>query len=1119
MLETLVRTALGFALFMMVFVATNGGVVAQNRSNIEIVPQLGHPGRGTITSATFSPDGRAVLSGGESSLKLWDAATGQLVRTFTDNSSNSPVYSAVFSPDGRSVLSAGTDKIIRLWDLATGRPIRTFEGHGDIVISVAFSPDGRNVLSGSQDKTVKLWDSNTGRLLRTFEGHTGSVVRVAFSPDGRTLFSGSQDKTTKLWGADTGRLIKTVEGHSVAALSPDGRNALSVDNKTLKLWQIATGDLLRMFEGHSLGVNSVAFSPDGHTAVSGGTDWEDLPISAPRRTVKLWDLASGKLLRTFADAVADKLARESWGAGRGIVPSVAVAPDGRSVLATFSTTLKLWDVATGQLRTIEGHGGVVNALAYFPDGRSILSGTYGRPLRLWDATSGRLVRSFDDRLNAVTSLTFSSDGLRVLVCFDATYGLWDVATGHLVRTFDEGATASALSPEGRTVLTASPAGMSGSNIRTLKLWDASTGGLLHTMEIPEQDGVAAVAFAPDGRSALTAGFAGALRHWDVTTGTLIRTFEGHSATVLSVAFSADGRSIISSSDRLSDSDNESKTLKLWDVASGRLLRNFEGHTGAVYSVAFSPDSRSVLSGGQDKILRLWDAATGRLLRSFEGHLTEINKVAFSVDGRNIISGASDGTIRFWSLEGGHEIVRLFDSPSEDWLTLTPTGFFDFSGDLDNFVHLVRDMEVMFIGQVHQSLFNPDLVREALAGDPGSEVAEASKVINLEKVLDSGPAPSVAITSPAQTSQSATDLLTVTARMEARGKGIGRIEWRVNGITAAVGAVPPVGGPVYTVSQQLALDPGDNTIEVVAYNASNLLASLPARATIKFTGAPDETKPKLYILAIGINAYIDEGWAPPGSHPLAFAPLGLAVKDAQAFAASMKKAAAGLYEDVRVTLALDQDATRDNLHKLVGEVAADIHPRDSFILFAAAHGDAENGRFYLIPQDYQSGPKGTLAQRAISQDDLQDWLANRIKARKAIILLDTCESGSLIAGYKTSRTDTPASEAAVGRLHEATGRPVLTAAAAGQQAGEGIIAGSREGHGYFTWAVLDALRYGDTNGNGLIELSELAAHVQSVVPKIAAGIKVRAAGSGPAGAKQAARFGSRGEDFVVARRLQ
>jgi uncharacterized caspase-like protein len=253
-------------------------------------------------------------------------------------------------------------------------------------------------------------------------------------------------------------------------------------------------------------------------------------------------------------------------------------------------------------------------------------------------------------------------------------------------------------------------------------------------------------------------------------------------------------------------------------------------------------------------------------------------------------------------------------------------------------------------------------------------------------------------------------------------------------------------------------------------------------------------------------FVDESFAPP---------LDLAEEDAKAFADSMSKATTGLYEEVRVTLALGKEATRDNLHRIVEKVTADIQPRDSFILFAAGHGTSENGRFYLIPQDYRGGPPGSLAKGAIGQDQLQDWLANSIKARKAMILLDTCQSGALVAGHGRSRINAPASEAAVGRLHEATGRPVLTAAAVGQSALEGII-GDGEKRGVFTWAVLDALRKGDRNGDGLIELSELAAHVQNVVPKVVADIGA----NGQAGSeKQAARFGSRGEDFVIARRLQ
>jgi uncharacterized caspase-like protein len=323
-----------------------------------------------------------------------------------------------------------------------------------------------------------------------------------------------------------------------------------------------------------------------------------------------------------------------------------------------------------------------------------------------------------------------------------------------------------------------------------------------------------------------------------------------------------------------------------------------------------------------------------------------------------------------------------------------------------------------------------------------------------------------------------------------------------------------------MKQTLALDPGENAIEVVAYNARNLLASPPAQTTITYTGPADAAKPKLYMLAIGIDAYHDRGWTPPGAtRPEYFPPLTLAVGDVKLVAEAFKNAGEGLYSEVRVRTALDAEATSAGLDRMVRDIAAEINPRDTFILFAAAHGYSNGGRFYLIPQDYQGGTEpGALMKRAISQEHLQDWIANRIKAKKALILLDTCESGALTNGYEHSRTDAPASEAAVGRLHEATGRPVLTAAAEGKPAFEGF-----HGHGVFTWALIDALFHGDTNGDGLIELSELSAHVESTVPTITAEMNGRGAAEVIAEIirekHQTAHFGYTGGDFPVVRRLQ
>jgi WD40 repeat protein len=103
------------------------------------------------------------------------------------------VHSVAFSPDGRTALSGSADHTLKLWDVATGKLVRTLEGHSDEVTSVAFSPDGRTVLSGSWDHTLKLWDAATGKLVRTFERHSLGVTSVAFSPDGRSVLSGSVD--------------------------------------------------------------------------------------------------------------------------------------------------------------------------------------------------------------------------------------------------------------------------------------------------------------------------------------------------------------------------------------------------------------------------------------------------------------------------------------------------------------------------------------------------------------------------------------------------------------------------------------------------------------------------------------------------------------------------------------------------------------------------------------------------------------------------------------------------------------------------------------------------------------------------------------------------------------
>ena len=314
----------------------------------------------------------------------------------------------------------------------------------------------------------------------------------------------------------------------------------------------------------------------------------------------------------------------------------------------------------------------------------------------------------------------------------------------------------------------------------------------------------------------------------------------------------------------------------------------------------------------------------------------------------------------------------------------------------------------------------------MAADPDGEVKKAAGDLDLAKVLDSGQAPGVVLISPGKGVSSKDEVIAAEAHItDAGGGGIGHIEWRVNGATVGVSSSIPGSGSERTVRQTLALEPGENTIEVVAYNRRNLLASLPVSATVTWNAPANQPKPKLFVIAVGINQY----------HDTLFRPLSFAVADAKAFGAAMKAAGQGLYADVDMTYVFDGDATAKGLEKVITEVGARMQPRDTFIFLAAAHGKSENGRFHLIPQDYRSVAGRFVTKGTIGQEQLQDWFANRIRARHGLILLDTCESGALVAS-RASGVDLGNSEAAMGRLNEAIGRPVLTAAAADQAALEG-----------------------------------------------------------------------------------
>lgn len=1092
------------------------------------------------------------------------------------------VAALAFTPNGHQLATAGHDASIKVWDMRRGKLLRTLLGHIHSVSAVAYAPDGRHLISGSLDNTIKLWDAVSGQLLTSVPAHSAAVTSLTYSRDGKFILSTGQDRLIKLWESATLEFVRAFSGHtaevSEAYLSSDGKVIVSAGfDGTVRIWDSATGRVLHVLQRHTDRIMTVALSPDGQHIASGSKD----------STVKVWRLETGQLEYTIQGKETPSVLDE--------ITSIRYSPDGKYILAaTYDNAAHLWNAGSGELvMSVDNNQFMRNYLVFFLTQRPIVAFTPGEDAFVKWGTNGFTKRPLAELLSKGQPGIFASFPLhtthswltRFLLAPDGNemvpkkghLAFIDTATGRVVRTLEEDSSGGRLawSPNGRML-----AQLSSEN--DLVLTDPTQGTTIHVLK-GHTKSVRVAAFSPDS-ALLASGDWGEASNdiivWETTTGRRRLQLEGVHASVTALAFSPDGRMLLSggwdnqvklwhaSSGKLlhrlevrpgwvnDDTDqlgwvdaaifldggrsivaaSRDGRIRIWDTTTGKLVVTLDGHGGGTHALATSPRGDILASGGNDNLVKLWDYRRGTVVRKFAGHLNSIWQIAFSPTGDKIYSSGNDA-LRIWKTVDERPLAAMFSVGNRGFLTITQSGFFRGAQEGIEELNIVDGYELFNVEQVHQSLFNPDLVREALAGDVNGEVVEAAKVINLETVVGSGPAPDV--TFARHSAESTGDIVELTARITDRGKGVGRVEWRINGVTAAVVSKPHGAGPDYTLVQQLALDPDKNAIEVVAYNASNLLASVPARTTISYTGPADRAKPRLHVLAIGINDYTDPGVSGyPG-----FAKLKLAVKDAETLGAELKRAGGDLYAGVPNVLVLrDGEATRDNIAAAIDRLAHDIHPRDTFILFASGHGVSRDGHFFLIPHDYKGGTHRRMLQRnAVSQGMLQDWLANRIKAKKALILLDTCESGALVAGHLRSRVD----EAGIGRLHEATGRPILTAAAAGQLAREGKIrdGGEDARHGIFTWALLDALKKGDTNNDGKIMLSELVAHVQFVVPNITAekltvgdagdqgtGTQASAAVSEFRGAgtdfatpsnagPQSARFGSRGEDFAIARVLQ
>ena len=618
----------------------------QRQAHLEVRTFQGHTDG--VWAVAYSADGKRIATGSsDHTAKVWDVSTGQELHTL--NGHNDWVAGIAYSPDGLRIVTASSDQTARIWDAMSGKELRMLVGHTHWVTSVAFSPDGLSILSGSHDNTAKVWDARTGaerfKLKATKDGiRPRGVSAVAYSPNGHQIATAGHDTTVKIWDALTGDDLYSLAGltNSIWALafSRDDRFLVAGGTgRTVSVWDLATREQIHRFEWRDIsdpGISSVAFSPDGQFIIAGA--WNDL--------ARIWNAVTGTdvgLLKGHSDGVS----------------SVSYSPNGEFILTgSRGHVAKIWNATgTREITTLSGHTHEISSLSFSPDGKKLLTGSADRTAKVWDLFAGAPLTVFDGHTEGVLSVAFSHHGQRIVTGGeDFVAHIWDVGRNREslpLRGHRQSIACVAFSPDSRRIVT-------GSYDHTARVWDSDTGKELSRL-LGHNGFVLAAAFSPDGQWIATGSFDGTARIWDAVTGKQrlelqgaisaitsthpafgrgrSLTLRGRAAAIASLAFSPDGRRLVTGS--------QDGTATVWDPADGTQFRTLQGHRRPISAIAFSPDGLRIITGSHDNTARLWNAANGKELLTFRGHANWITSVAFSLDGRRIATASLDGSAKVW----------------------------------------------------------------------------------------------------------------------------------------------------------------------------------------------------------------------------------------------------------------------------------------------------------------------------------------------------------------------------------------------------------------------------------------------------------------------------------------
>jgi WD40 repeat protein/uncharacterized caspase-like protein len=1001
----------------------------------EVVVQSGH--NGFVSCATFHPDGALLATASsDATVKLWDIRLGREVRTLLG--ADRPLYTVAFRPDGKQIAAAGADQTIFLWNVEDGRLTAVLKGHDGWVVDLAYSPSGQMLASACEDRNVILWDLEKNNPTQVLK-HDDGVSRVAWSPDGKTLATQPSDssinerigKKVQLWDVAAGKVIKSLPipdkkfgpyemnfwRTKVGRLdfSSNGKHLLVTIDGATDDFDVGTGQRLRSLagvflgyrqqdgavcllpkvgtiqfvdpgSGKQLGVFTTKCAPDENTVrknrefITGPRQWDApsersalspdgklLACPVQRGRIGIWDTRNGGLVLFLGERMGNTFAQLKGNLMRPL--TVTWSPSAPVFAVADTDYVRVFDLRTGSAPLVfKAHHGFP-ALAFSPNGKVLATAGYGdKGIKLWDHGSGRLLATCDfaGLAGAVSILQFAPSGKAL-------------ASGHWFLPGSKG------------------------DCRIL-VWDAATGKPRHVLSDDGparlQDGfvvgaikkISGLGFLEDDVVCSTHDCFNRLSLWDVKKGKQITAMVVNQTRINGLAVSPDGRGLAIAGGLHKEfmpkkNEDPGNSVRLIQSHGGKLQPFIlKGHRQMVLAVAYSADSKLLASGSSDATIKLWDPGKKTLLTTLSGHTADVSALAFSHDGRYLVSASDDHSVCLWDV-GTRKLVATFVGFGRDEFVLaTPDGYYTASRQglkavayrlgnratpFDQFdLHFNRPDQVLerlgyasaTLVQAYYNAYQKRLRRLKIREDAlGKDCEQASLQLLARPPLS-------------------TDSRNLTVRLRASDA-----HHRLDRLLAFVNGVPVWGmagadlrhldASSADLEVPVELCPGANVVQLAVVNSQGTESLKQSFLT---TCQKPAGKPDLYVVVVGVSDYVDERYR-----------LTYADKDARDLA-DFFAGKRDRFRKVHILPILNRKATRENILK-VRDLLDKSGVDDLVVLFLAGHGLLDKNLDYYFATadiDFREPAKRGLSYEAI------EGLLDGIRARKKLLLMDTCHAGEV-----------------------------------------------------------------------------------------------------------------------------